>query len=192
MYGNELNQYLFELSQYIRRQDETIQALEKRIDMLEAEIKHKNGTTIEKVEYKFDQLKVETLSGTLHIGISPDELKNIEDLAVQQHGLNEFPIYEQQLTGNLQEYLQVNGPTMIRNLSNEHAVSIDESDYELLIQDMQKQIPNRIAFYKENAVMNKPLQANHDLPSFIENKIIEEFHLSLANYMRSIANKGEK
>jgi len=29
---------------------------------------------LEKIEYKFDQLKVETLEGTLSIGLSPTEL----------------------------------------------------------------------------------------------------------------------
>ena len=34
------------------------------------------------MEYKFDQLKVETLEGTLNIGLNPSDLQAIEDFSV--------------------------------------------------------------------------------------------------------------
>ena len=34
------------------------------------------------MEYKFDQLKVETLEGTLNIGLNPSDLQGIEDFSV--------------------------------------------------------------------------------------------------------------
>ena len=34
------------------------------------------------LEYKFDQLKVETLEGTLNIGLNPTDLQGIEDFSV--------------------------------------------------------------------------------------------------------------
>ena len=34
------------------------------------------------LEYKFDQLKVETLEGTLNIGLNPSDLQGIEDFSI--------------------------------------------------------------------------------------------------------------
>ena len=37
---------------------------------------------LNELEYKFDQLKVETLEGTLNIGLNPTDLQGIEDFSV--------------------------------------------------------------------------------------------------------------
>lgn len=60
----------------------------KKVNDLSQELTTMRDTpkiNVEKIEYKFDQLKVESLDGTLNIGLNPNSLKEtIEDLAVEQ------------------------------------------------------------------------------------------------------------
>lgn len=66
--------YFHQLNEYLRWQTERIRYLEGRIELIAHELellKRQRGVTIEKIEYNFDQLKVETLEGTLNVGLSP-------------------------------------------------------------------------------------------------------------------------
>ena len=118
MNGNEWSTYLYELQYYMMQQDEKIKLLEKRLDTLEKQVAENKAPNIEKIEYKFDQLKIEHLAGTLHIGLSPSDLENIEDLAIQQTTPPNYPVpLKQQLTNELQQYLRETGPSLISNLA---------------------------------------------------------------------------
>ncbi len=66
---------------------------------------------MEKIEYKFDQLKVESLDGTLNIGLNPSNLKEtIEDLAVEQNvnvnSIKDLTPYKERITKEIQAYIQ--------------------------------------------------------------------------------------
>lgn len=191
MYGNNIQQYLHELSQYIRKQDEAIETLNQRMDKLENELKRKNNTTIEKVEYKFDQLKVETLSGTLHIGISPEELSNMDNLALGQSTSNTAPPDQKQLTNDLQQYVQKNGIPMINQFSEEYRNTIDESEYPMIMKDIQRQIPLRIDHYDKETFNSKKWENEEERREFIFNCIIDEIHHSLRNFVKNY-KQGEK
>lgn len=54
----------------------------KRLKDELAELKNKPPIHVDKIEYKFDQLKVESLDGTLNIGLNPTDLNNIDEFAV--------------------------------------------------------------------------------------------------------------
>src|SRR5690625_980139 len=78
-------QYVNELYQSINEQDLRIKQMEQSIEKLLTqieELKNKESTHIEKIEYKFDQLKVETVEGTLHIGVLPGKSES------QNHGIS--------------------------------------------------------------------------------------------------------
>ncbi|WP_156288832.1 spore germination protein GerPC [Oceanobacillus salinisoli] len=193
MYGKDWSQYLYELQQQIQHQDARIRSLEEQIQRLVNDQQQKNGTVIEKVEYKFDQLKIETLSGSLQIGLSPEELKNMEDLALGQASqlspTNNLPSFEQQLTSQLQNWLQGSGPSMISDLAKNYNRTIDDSHQSLMLHDIQKQFPNRIKYYKEQAMKNNTALNEQELADFIFNKIKDEVRHSLTNYMKDY--KGE-
>ncbi|MFK4998183.1 spore germination protein GerPC [Bacillus sp. N9] len=85
--GEEVDfQYCIQqLYDYMNQQQNEILKLRKELNRLENEVnklKEKPGITVERLEYKFDQLKVETLEGTLNIGLNPADLKQIEDVAI--------------------------------------------------------------------------------------------------------------
>jgi spore germination protein PC len=78
-------QWAQQLSAYIEMQKQRIDQLEQTVNKLQTELnalKDQKRFHIDKIEYNFDQLKVEKLEGTLTIGISPSSLDNIEDFTV--------------------------------------------------------------------------------------------------------------
>src|SRR3954470_18148418 len=84
-----MNQNLYQILQtmqsYIYRQDQRMRGLQKKIHSLEqtvSKLQNRPPVHIDRMEYKFDQLKVETLEGTLNIGLNPTDLNGIEDFSV--------------------------------------------------------------------------------------------------------------
>ncbi|MGO4268703.1 spore germination protein GerPC [Paenibacillus sp. TAF58] len=78
-------QWAQQVSAYIEMQKQRIDKLEQTVTKLQTDLnalKNQKGVHIDKIEYKFDQLKVERLDGTLTIGINPSLLDNIDDLSV--------------------------------------------------------------------------------------------------------------
>jgi hypothetical protein len=78
-------QYFARLQAYLQWQTDQIEALKRRVVLLETElatVKEQKGVRIDRIEYSFDQLKVERLDGTLNIGVTPGGLKSIEDFAI--------------------------------------------------------------------------------------------------------------
>lgn len=47
-------------------------------------IKDKPTTNIERIDYQFDQLKIERLEGTLNIGLNPSDPNSVQNFEVGQ------------------------------------------------------------------------------------------------------------
>lgn len=77
--------YFRRLQAYLQWQTDQIIALQRTVASLQSEmtaVKEQKGVRIDKIEYNFDQLKVERLDGTLNIGITPGGLQSVEEFAV--------------------------------------------------------------------------------------------------------------
>lgn len=86
-------QWAQQVSAYIEMQKQRIDKLEQTVTKLQTDLnalKNQKGVHIDKIEYKFDQLKVEKLDGTLTIGISPSLLDNIDDLTVNGASMGKY------------------------------------------------------------------------------------------------------
>lgn len=79
-----------QVQQALKLQQDQIAMLQSRVDMLCSQMKTaeaKPAYSIDKIEYHFDQLKIEKLDGTLNIGIQPPSDgsgSDIDQLIVQQ------------------------------------------------------------------------------------------------------------
>jgi spore germination protein PC len=157
-------------SQMLQWLQMTIQAQENKIAMLEQtvqtmreeikQIKDKPSINVEKIEYKFDQLKVETLDGTLNIGLNPSDLSAIEDFAVQNQSVNTpfSPKMQMQRTMKIEEeifrYLESDLPALFEDAKNKLNVELDDSYLAFIKQDIQKQLPSRIDYHLKAASSN--------------------------------------
>lgn len=188
MHQTDWNQYFYHLQQHIEQQDIRIKILEKQIEELKDLQEKQKGMTIEKIEYKFDQLKIETLSGSLHIGLSPDDLSQIEDFALghqqQQYPTNLSPL-DQEILAELEHWCYHSGREMIRDLANQLDYQIDDSQTSLFIQDIQSQFPMRILHYKQQLENDRSVVNEQDMKAFMIEKIQQEVYQSLRKYMKN-------
>ncbi|WP_165767968.1 spore germination protein GerPC [Virgibacillus indicus] len=192
MNGNEWTNYIYDLHQHITEQEKKMEALEKRLLKLENDFQERNTNTIEKIEYNFDQLKIEHLDGTLHIGISPNDLANIEDFNVHQNPLQKKePPLKQKLISELSGYIHENGPSLIQDFSAKYNHPIDDDFQLMMIQDIEKQLPGRISLYEQEALKDSTITNDQQSKQYISDQIKHEIHQSLLNYIQTNRRKGE-
>ncbi|RHW43164.1 spore gernimation protein [Neobacillus notoginsengisoli] len=130
-----------------------IAALENALRCAEEEIqklKEKPPIQVGTIQYKFDQLKVETLEGTLSIGLNPQDLQGIEDFAVQngQPGTPLPPIEMMQRSLKVEEYLNAymdsELPAFISAAGEKLGLQQPEAYLSFIKNDIKKQLPGRI------------------------------------------------
>ncbi|MGP4065881.1 spore germination protein GerPC [Oceanobacillus sp. M65] len=183
MNGTDWTTYLNNLSGYVQEQDKKIQELTQKLEQLQSTLNEQKTNRIEKIEYKFDQLKIENLNGTLHIGMSPQDM---EDFSMPDQSLPQVTQpFKQQLVSELSNFVEQEGPALIRNLSEEYDRKIDKPYQGILLQDIIKQLPSRIAFYEKKAADEKIGANDSALREYISSHIKEEIHHSLTVYMQS-------
>lgn len=158
MHYNQIDivNYLQELGRFVQRQQSEIQDLQSSIKLLKAELKEvksKPYTNIEKLEYKFDQLKVETLEGTLNIGLNPYNNEQIEEFSVNQGQSNvkQAKAYTQNnqdtIRNRILQYLDNEGNHRIHDVQKRTGAPLDEAYSDFMIQDVKKQLDSRILYY---------------------------------------------
>ncbi|MGD7009102.1 spore germination protein GerPC [Metabacillus sp. 84] len=160
-YGNDVGSYLQQLCQCIQSQQNKIQQLETMIVQMSADLKalkDKPSTSIEKIEYKFDQLKVETLEGTLNIGLNPTDPEQIENFEVIQKG-QQVGKLEREYSGEtyaialdqLNTYLSEECIMMLEAQEQRHNRKLNDEQRKMVIEDIRKQIDTRVQYYLKTA-----------------------------------------
>jgi spore germination protein PC len=155
--NEENNYYLNKLKQMLNDQNDRIKELEHQIKKLKRQV-NVLADEPKTVEYKFDQLKVEKLEGTLHIGIghsaeSKDLIEqfNIGQNTVQMPGqmkrsVIENPNYREMIKA-MDEFFIKEAPVYLQSLETKINVPLDESYRVFILEDVQRQVPGRIKHY---------------------------------------------
>ncbi|MCA0969633.1 spore germination protein GerPC [Halobacillus litoralis] len=136
--------YIQQMMNQIERQQQLIQQLQQQIDDLSSN--EKPQTVIEKIEYHFDQLKIETLEGTLQIGLTPNgsDVQELTDLYGSQQPKPAKPMLH-----SLQEYMTNDIPMWMNQYTRDHDIPINEEHKERVLTDVKRQLPERVNLYKE-------------------------------------------
>ncbi|MDP4085053.1 MAG: spore germination protein GerPC [Bacillota bacterium] len=151
MYQN-YNQYLQWMQNCIQSQEQRIKNLETMIQQLSEELKllkEKPTIHIDTIEYKFDQLKVETLEGTLNIGLNPSDMGAIEDLAVKNHTLSTpnpkaYMERSMEIEDAMLGYLETDLQDIIQDTGSRLNIEATEEYLNFIKEDIKKQLPSRI------------------------------------------------
>jgi spore germination protein PC len=197
MTNYEFYEYIRQLHSFVETQATKIKNLESLVQSLASdlnELKSKPTIRVDKIEYKFDQLKVETLEGTLNIGLNPTDLQGIEDFAVegkqavgQGHPLG--PANQFQSTMRMEESLLQNIDTevesIIQQYNQENQVNIEESYIAFIKDDIRKQLPNRIQFHLNQIPVD---QRTNDQGIAHEKRIIELIKNDIQNGIYTFLN----
>jgi spore germination protein PC len=176
-------QTLQTLQSHIYKQDQVIQHLLKKIKSIETKVEQlekRPPVHVERMEYKFDQLKVESLEGTLNIGLNPSDLQGIEDLSIpSQKGTlspqDRMSLFTE-IENSIQNYLDTSIQNIVQNTAEPLQIQVDETYYQFILQDIRKQIPNRIEYY-----LNQPLRKDHSGSDQQKEWIIEQLKKEIQN-----------
>lgn len=200
-------QYLYESQQQIKQLQDIVEKQSKQISTLEEilkvmqqeiiQIKEKPRMNIERIEYKFDQLKVETLEGTLNIGLTPGSSGEIEDFVVTQNNL-EVPVPQrnQQLSKEieteLRNYLEKDGTEKIKGIANQQGRNLEDHYYQFMLQDVSKQLPQRIN-HTLNTLTTEAIQKGYGEEKIQELAIArlqEDMNKAFAAFIQNLPNKN--
>ncbi|MEX2461449.1 MAG: spore germination protein GerPC [Paenibacillaceae bacterium] len=137
------------------------QSMQTILHELEA-LKKPSTPTVDKIEYHFDQLKIEKLEGTLNIGITPGQGKSIEDLSVNGQTIDERSTEIQQeslhfsrIQKNVANFLDTDVPVELQKLSNQYNLVLDHKQHTFIIEDLRKQIDERIRYYHSETAITE-------------------------------------
>ncbi|QWI36848.1 spore germination protein GerPC [Bacillus mycoides] len=156
--NQDIYTYLHQLKQALQIQQQTILNLEEQVRLLQEELnelKSRPSSSIGKVEYKFDQLKVENLNGTLNIGLNPFSTKGqqIEDFQVDTETLKVNPETEtnpdfyQGILQEMHRYLDEEAYSRILHFEQEERTPLDEMYRQMMVDDIKKQMEHRLPYY---------------------------------------------
>ena len=177
---NQLEIRYAQIEQLLFEQAQLIDQLKCRVAQLEAtveELAKRPETTIEKIEYKFDQLKVENLNGTLSIGLNPLQAPSFEDLTVENQ---QITIKSNEQIKELKDYigkrihyhLDKEAIATIHQLEAELRCTVDDYYRQMMIDDIRNQMDIRLPYY---------IDLYKNRPNFDENpmKYAEEITLHM-------------
>ncbi|UCZ51454.1 spore germination protein GerPC [Bacillus shivajii] len=199
MYQNwDMYAYYQKLHDHVNKLQHTISQMEMTISQLQKEVSElKENQQPANIEYKFDQLKVEKLEGTLNIGLSPQNgAQSIEDFTVNQNDLhvrsdeNYSNIYEN-IKRTIYHYLENDCYQILNEFEIKHKYELDQMYRDFIINDVKKQIDRRIEYYLNKVNLNT--ETNEEQTEIVKEitiKVKEDINNTLDSFIRSLP-KGQ-
>lgn len=184
---------------YIYQQDKVLRDLQKKIQTIEetvSDLKKRPSVKVERMEYKFDQLKVETLEGTLNIGLNPSDLQAIEDFSVPGNNGTIHPKERMsmftEIESSINEYLGSNLQSIMGDTSEPLEFPVDDTYRDFILEDIKKQLSTRIEHY-----LNQPLRdgsTGEQQKEWIIEQLKKEIQHGILTFLQNLPEnmKGEK
>lgn len=150
------NTFLYQIQEKMSLAEKKITLLENEITTLKIKLKEleeKPSIRIDKIEYKFDQLKVEKLEGTLNIGLNPADAASLEELAVNhENPLSPYMFKDrdtliQQISQEVFQYLDNERTTQFQHAGILKDKPIDPQIADFVVEDLKRQLPFRINLF---------------------------------------------
>jgi spore germination protein PC len=148
-------------SEKLLQLEKELQSIKEQLQSLQAAPK----THVERMEYNFEQLKVENLNGSLLIGLSPGTAEaaegmngagagKIEDLWIQNQHAEDVaidgqapPSLSEQIKDDLFRYIRDDIAPSLDDRAKELHVALTEEDAKSIVEDMIRQTEERIQVY---------------------------------------------
>lgn len=197
----------YEVHRRLLQHQQQLERLEKQVSDLTEQLKGLEGKpayAIERLEYHFDQLKVEKLEGTLNIGMTPPavgangETEGIDQFSVggplsfptagpsaAPQGDPLMPDIEMIVNG----YLDGEGYAHLHELENEFGLPLDPYHKQMIIEDIRRQLPDRIRFYvRQTKPSGEPMDREQagSAARIAADKTIRDAKSALAAYMSKL------
>ncbi|MFS8651737.1 MAG: spore germination protein GerPC [Caldibacillus sp.] len=190
--------FLQQITRQLERQESSIKQLQKKQKALEkelTEVKEKPVLYIDRIEYQFDQLKIDRLEGTLNIGLNPKDLQDMDEFAIDTlpfHKMQDRYLenIREQLEHELNAYLDTELPEQIDKIKHENGLDIDESYTQFIIADIRQQLRERIDFYLKQQLQEMPQTDREDTTAIILEKIKNDIDDAVQKFFKQFPGKG--
>ena len=178
--------YLSQLHQTVSGQQKKIHDLEEKIfELHEAirELQSRAPIHIEKIDYHFDQLKIEKLDGTLNIGINPNDLQTMDELSVNGKPpveLEHLFHKNQNLFHEVQQYLYRFIGSELPSIIKQH--ELDPSFIPSIQQDIIQQLPQRIQYYLNRYEQQLRGKSHEEQQTFIISNVKKDIEEAIQSF----------
>lgn len=183
----DLTQFLFHLQNTLESQQQIICKLEADVKRLQddlQEARQQSPIRVDRIEYKFDQLKVERLEGTLNIGLTPSDLEKIDELAINHQntpGPFLFPArdeFVQQLSSEVLHDINNNKEEIFKKAEKICERNADDTMKSFIMDDLARQLPQRIHHYLDQTPPHR--RTEQKIPE-IREQILEVIKTDIEN-----------
>jgi spore germination protein PC len=155
--NKENNYYISQLQQKIEEQKERLASLEKKVKELQTQMRQ----VIQKpqtISYHFEQLRIDTLEGTLHIGMghSAESKDFIEQFNVGQNTVQTPEAQKQgvlvnedyrEMIKSMDDFFVNEAPVYLKSLETKTNIQLDDTYRIFILDDVHRQVPGRIKHY---------------------------------------------
>ncbi|MFC0190264.1 spore germination protein GerPC [Fictibacillus aquaticus] len=150
--------YMQQIQELVSTQKERLLVLEEQVKELTKQVEELKSKPPQNIEYKFDQLKIERLDGTLNIGITPssdDSKELVEQFTAGKNtistGSTEWmtsdPFFSD-VRGGLEDFFKEEIIVEVKKLEAEMQFPLEDSYRLFMVEDIQRQIPERLEHYR--------------------------------------------
>ena len=200
-YGFDFYRFLQTLHDQILLQKERLISLEQSIHALSETVKalqDKPSTHVDRIEYHFDQLKVERLDGTLNIGLTPQAGGTIEDYVIGEKSAHDVtidplkPDLARKIQQHINHYLNTEADGEIQNLERQFNKEVGAEFRQVLIEDVRRQVEGRVKTYLKHAQgsSEQPGQSD-DTENQMVHRIKQDIRTALRQYFDQLPSSGD-
>ncbi|WP_165972086.1 spore germination protein GerPC [Paenibacillus piri] len=204
--------YIQQMQRQIEVQAGQIADLQKSVESLQADmnaLKEQKRVHIDKIEYKFDQLKVEKLDGTMNIGLTPSALEelavngntitdagegNVGEGCGQTGGTTPYqPLDELQasIRKEMKQYVETHVPKQLEHLQAQYGKELDAWHQKMIVEDLLKQTEARTQYYLQQMAP----AASADNMSSIKDSVLfrtrNDIRKAVGNYFNKLTQQNE-
>lgn len=202
--GYDWNAIFRQLYTQLLWQSEKLVKMDRKLDdiLLELQaLRRQKAVNVEKIEYNFDQLKVEKLDGTLNIGITPDNAKSIEQFAIGDNDVMVGPIPIKTdapesyaaIQSGVMNYLNVDVPNEMKTMEGKYNLSLAGEYRDHILADVKKQVNERIAHYMQKFELKDDAEDRDDHVKIISDRVKNDIRLGVERYLQTFPKQeGEE
>jgi spore germination protein PC len=194
----ELIFYLNQLAAKIKKQEEQLAKLEKNHEELRKTIdslKKQPPVNVERIEYHFDQLKIEKLDGTLNIGLNPNDLQGMDEFSIATNNqippFFQNPTFIEQVRNKLNDYIDQELPKVIEDMKNKLNLQLDNSFTQFIQEDIRKQMPDRIQFYIQKLTQENSNRSQEKQEQELIQRIVQDISQAVNAFLKQFQTKGD-
>jgi spore germination protein PC len=192
---SQLTMRIFQAEQKLQQLTESINRLQKQVDDL------KSNTPLH-VEYHFDQLKINRLEGTLHVGMSPQGIKGIEsmetpDLAawnITSESSDDAAGPIRSLQQEMSAYMDQHAASLLAAMEQKYGMKLEENHRKRLLGDVKNQLNGRIHYYGRVAPypLDAPEVERQKWGESIKEKTLRDIRAAFSSYLDKLKQQSEK